>query len=134
MTTNGLLLPRKLPGLKAAGLSQLNISLDTLVPAKFELLTRRKGQERTMEAILRAIELGFTPLKVWYNSVCFSAENFVYGSQMTLTWQFSVNTSLLGCWLVHLAILFCRYGLLSLTLRHVHDTGELRSHAWLQRR
>ena len=28
--------------LKAAGLNAVNISLDTLVPAKFELLTRRK--------------------------------------------------------------------------------------------
>ena len=64
MTTNGLLLPRKLPALRAAGLSQLNVSLDTLVPAKFELLTRRKGQERTMGAIRAAIEMGFVPLKV----------------------------------------------------------------------
>ena len=43
MTTNGLTLTRKLQKLHQAGLGQLNISLDTLVAAKFEFITRRKG-------------------------------------------------------------------------------------------
>ena len=43
MTTNGITLARKLPQLKKAGLNLLNISLDTLVPQKFEFITRRKG-------------------------------------------------------------------------------------------
>ncbi|KAI8492068.1 Molybdenum cofactor synthesis protein 1, partial [Branchiostoma belcheri] len=43
MTTNALTLKRKLPQLHKAGLNLLNISLDTLVPAKFEFITRRKG-------------------------------------------------------------------------------------------
>ena len=43
MTTNGITLARKLPLLKDAGLNVLNISLDTLVPQKFEFITRRKG-------------------------------------------------------------------------------------------
>ena len=43
MTTNGITLSRKLPQLKKAGLNLLNISLDTLVPQKFEFITRRKG-------------------------------------------------------------------------------------------
>lgn len=43
MTTNGITLARKLPRLKDAGLNLLNISLDTLVPKKFEFVTRRKG-------------------------------------------------------------------------------------------
>lgn len=64
MTTNGLALKRKLPALQNAGLSALNISLDTLVPAKFEFITRRKGQQAVMEAISRAIELNFASLKV----------------------------------------------------------------------
>ena len=41
MTTNGLTLSRKLEILKAAGLTHLNISLDTLVPSKFEFVSRR---------------------------------------------------------------------------------------------
>ncbi len=40
MTTNGVLLPRLLPQLTAAGLDAVNISLDTLDPARFEALTR----------------------------------------------------------------------------------------------
>ncbi|XP_044487767.1 GTP 3',8-cyclase, mitochondrial-like isoform X2 [Mangifera indica] len=64
MTTNGLTLARKLPKLKECGLTNLNISLDTLVPAKFEFLTRRKGHQRVLESIDAAIEVGYNPLKV----------------------------------------------------------------------
>ena len=41
LTTNGTVLNRKLPRLKAAGLTHLIISLDSLVPAKNEFITRR---------------------------------------------------------------------------------------------
>ncbi|CAI9279461.1 unnamed protein product [Lactuca saligna] len=64
MTTNGLTLARKLPKLKECGLNLLNISLDTLVPAKFEFMTRRKGHERVMESIHTAVDLGYNPVKV----------------------------------------------------------------------
>lgn len=43
MTTNGINLARLLPQLQKAGLSAINVSLDTLVPAKFEFIVRRKG-------------------------------------------------------------------------------------------
>lgn len=64
MTTNGLTLAKKLPNFKAAGLNSLNISLDTLVPAKFEFLTRRKGHAKVLETIETAINLGYNPVKV----------------------------------------------------------------------
>ncbi|PSS11967.1 Cyclic pyranopterin monophosphate synthase [Actinidia chinensis var. chinensis] len=64
MTTNGITLARKLPKLKESGLSALNISLDTLIPAKFEFMTRRKGHERVIESINAAIDLGYNPVKV----------------------------------------------------------------------
>lgn len=64
MTTNGIVLARKLPKLKECGLTSLNISLDTLVPAKFELMTRRKGHEKVLESINAAVDLGFNPVKV----------------------------------------------------------------------
>lgn len=67
MTTNGLLLQRKLPALKEAGLNLLNISLDTLVPQKFEFITRRKGFEKVLQGIDLALDLGFKPLKVLYD-------------------------------------------------------------------
>ncbi|KAG5117875.1 hypothetical protein AAZX31_15G250700 [Glycine max] len=64
MTTNGIALARKLPKLKECGLNSVNISLDTLVPAKFEFMTRRKGHEKVMDAINASIDLGFNPVKV----------------------------------------------------------------------
>ncbi|XP_020873889.1 GTP 3',8-cyclase, mitochondrial, partial [Arabidopsis lyrata subsp. lyrata] len=64
ITTNGITLAKKLPKLQECGLDSLNISLDTLVPAKFEFLTRRKGHDRVMKSIDTAIELGYNPVKV----------------------------------------------------------------------
>ncbi|KAK7323894.1 hypothetical protein VNO77_27396 [Canavalia gladiata] len=64
MTTNGIALARKLPKLKECGLTSLNISLDTLVPAKFEFMTRRKGHQKVMDSINAAIDLGYNPVKV----------------------------------------------------------------------
>ena len=46
------------------GLSLLNISVDTLRPERFEAMTRRRGHDRVMGAIKRAVELGFDPVKV----------------------------------------------------------------------
>ncbi|XP_028393493.1 GTP 3',8-cyclase, mitochondrial-like [Dendronephthya gigantea] len=66
MTTNGVTLSRKLPALQKAGLNLLNISLDTLIPAKFEFITRRNqnGWYKVMKSISMAVDLGFFPLKV----------------------------------------------------------------------
>ncbi|XP_072053202.1 GTP 3',8-cyclase, mitochondrial isoform X3 [Arachis hypogaea] len=64
MTTNGITLARKLPRLKECGLTSVNISLDTLVPAKFEFMTRRKGHEKVMNSINAAVDLGYNPVKV----------------------------------------------------------------------
>ncbi|XP_067420881.1 molybdenum cofactor biosynthesis protein 1 isoform X2 [Emydura macquarii macquarii] len=64
ITTNGINLARLLPRLKEAGLDAINISLDTLVPAKFEFIVRRKGFHKVMEGIRKAIELGYNPVKV----------------------------------------------------------------------
>uniref|UniRef100_UPI00358F3002 molybdenum cofactor biosynthesis protein 1-like isoform X1 n=1 Tax=Myxine glutinosa TaxID=7769 RepID=UPI00358F3002 len=64
MTTNGVNLARMLPSLKHAGLGHLNVSLDTLVPQKFEFISRRKGWHKVMEGIEKAIELGYKPVKV----------------------------------------------------------------------
>lgn len=64
ITTNGLTLARKLPKLKDCGLTSVNISLDTLVPAKFEFLTRRKGHEKVMNSISAAVDVGYNPVKV----------------------------------------------------------------------
>uniref|UniRef100_A0AAX7VTT6 Molybdenum cofactor biosynthesis protein 1 n=1 Tax=Astatotilapia calliptera TaxID=8154 RepID=A0AAX7VTT6_ASTCA len=64
MTTNGMNLARLLPNLKDAGLDLINISLDSLVPAKFEFIVRRKGFHKVMEGVEKAIELGYSPVKI----------------------------------------------------------------------
>ena len=64
ITTNGLTLHRRLEALKRAGLTHVNISLDTLVPAKFELLTRRNGHDRVLRSIREAVKFGYDPVKV----------------------------------------------------------------------
>lgn len=50
--------------LRDAGLTAVNISLDTLVPAKFELLTRRAGHDRVLASVRAALAAGFTPVKL----------------------------------------------------------------------
>ncbi|XDV43680.1 hypothetical protein PO909_012119, partial [Leuciscus waleckii] len=64
VTTNGMNLSRLLPGLKKAGVDLLNISLDTLIPAKFEFIARRKGFHKVREGIEEAIDMGYNPVKV----------------------------------------------------------------------
>jgi cyclic pyranopterin phosphate synthase len=60
VTTNGVAMnERRLHRLVEAGLTGLNVSLDTLVPAKFEFVTRRKGLERVLALVEQASRLGF---------------------------------------------------------------------------
>ena len=64
LTTNGILLGPVALDLKAAGLGRINVSLDTLDPARFRELTRRDGLEKVIEGIHAAREAGFRPIKL----------------------------------------------------------------------
>jgi cyclic pyranopterin phosphate synthase len=64
LTTNGILLAPVARTLRAAGLGRINISLDTMDPARFEQLTRRPGFEQVIEGILAAKDAGFDPVKI----------------------------------------------------------------------
>ena len=64
LTTNGALLPRMAADLRAAGLNRVNISLDTLDPARFSQITRLGRVEQVLAGIDAALEYGFTPVKV----------------------------------------------------------------------
>ncbi|XP_064412662.1 molybdenum cofactor biosynthesis protein 1 isoform X2 [Latimeria chalumnae] len=64
VTTNGINLAKLLPNLKKVGLDMINVSLDTLVPAKYEFIARRKGFHKVMEGINKALDLGYNPVKV----------------------------------------------------------------------
>ena len=58
ITTNGILLPEKFSSLKEGGLDAVNISLDTLVPEKFDRITRRTGLPVVLEAIDLCLDAG----------------------------------------------------------------------------
>lgn len=64
LTTNGLNLTRLADGLKQAGLSRVNVSLDTLRPERFLMLTRREGLERVLEGLEAAEQVGLGPIKL----------------------------------------------------------------------
>lgn len=64
MTTNGVLLPAMIDDLRAAGLSRVNISLDTLDPDQFRAITRVGRLEDTLAGIDAALAAGLNPVKV----------------------------------------------------------------------
>lgn len=64
LTTNGLLLPRLAPELKAAGVRRVNISLDTLDPDKYRAITRGGSLEQALAGLRAAREAGLSPLKL----------------------------------------------------------------------
>lgn len=64
MTTNGVLLPRMADDLKAAGLSRVNISLDTLDPQQFKDITRCGELQGTLDGIEAALKVAFNPVKI----------------------------------------------------------------------
>src|SRR6185295_1312840 len=64
MTTNGILLSKLARPLREAGLTRLNISLDTLRGEKFVHIARRDGFRETWEGIEEADRAGFRPLKI----------------------------------------------------------------------
>ncbi|CAM1505612.1 Fc.00g112490.m01.CDS01 [Cosmosporella sp. VM-42] len=57
LTTNGLSLHRKLDSMVEAGLTGINLSLDTLDPWQFQIMTRRKGFDAVHKSINRIFEL-----------------------------------------------------------------------------
>jgi len=61
VTTNGILLSRKLRALKNNGLTHINLSLDTLDPWKYEQITRRNGLKKVLRAIDDCLEQGYEP-------------------------------------------------------------------------
>lgn len=64
ITSNGIVLAKKLPKLVEGGLTAVNLSLDTLDPFKFQFMTRRKGLDNVLRTIETALQLGVSPLKI----------------------------------------------------------------------
>jgi cyclic pyranopterin phosphate synthase len=64
MTTNGILLPRLARPLREAGLTRLNIHVDTLHPDRLKKLMRFAAVEEVEAGIAAAEEAGLLPIKV----------------------------------------------------------------------
>ena len=64
LTTNALGLDRKAAALKEAGLSRINVSLDSLHPGTFAQLTRRPFLDRVLAGIEEAARVGLGLIKI----------------------------------------------------------------------
>jgi cyclic pyranopterin phosphate synthase len=64
LTTNGVLLEDLAEGVRAAGISRLNISLDSLDPRKFQKITGSDAWEKVWRGINLSEKLGFRPIKI----------------------------------------------------------------------
>lgn len=86
LTTNGLLLQDSLQDLYDAGLRKLNISLDTLQPARYREITGVAAFDRVWQGIRSALQKGFSPVKI--NVVAMRGINddeFIEFGRLTLT-------------------------------------------------
>lgn len=64
LTTNGIMLADMAEGLKAAGLDRVNISLDTMDPERYRMMTRGGDVRRVWNAIEEAEHKGLVPVKL----------------------------------------------------------------------
>ncbi len=64
ITTNGILLKQFAHELKAAGLKRVNISLDTIDPERFKVVTRNGNITDVLEGIKAAKDAGLLPVKI----------------------------------------------------------------------
>ena len=64
LTTNGILLPQLAEELRKAGVSRLNLSLDTLDPQKYAHITRIGKLEQFNAGLEAALKAGFKKIKI----------------------------------------------------------------------
>ena len=67
LTTNGLGLDKRAASLASAGLTRVNVSVDSLQPARFAEITRRDRLHDVLKGLTAAAEAGLAPVKI--NSV-----------------------------------------------------------------
>lgn len=89
MTSNGSKLAKMAADIKAAGVKRVNISLDTLDPIKFKVLTRTGDLEQVLEGISAAKAAGFSRIKI--NTVMLKGLNHQEACDLV---QFAVDKGL----------------------------------------
>src|SRR5690625_2839388 len=83
MTTNGINLERKIDDLVSAGLSRINVSLDTVCPETFAKITRRDRLTKILSGLHSAKAAGLSPIKI--NAVLLRGINDHEATEL-LTW------------------------------------------------
>lgn len=83
MTTNGINLERKIDDLVAAGLSRINVSLDTVCPETFAKIARRDRLTKVLSGLHSAKAAGLDPIKI--NAVLLRGINDHEATEL-LTW------------------------------------------------
>ena len=90
LTTNGILLPKYVDDLKAAGVSRLNISLDSLDPVTYRKITRNGTLESALTGVQAALDADFDAIKI--NAVLIGGVNGgEIESMLDLTRKHNVN-------------------------------------------
>lgn len=92
LTTNGILLPQFAKPLKEAGVQRINLSIDTLNPAKYTHITRRGTLEQAMDGLHAALDAGFEKVKI--NTVLiggFNDDEIVPLAELTKTYPIDVR-------------------------------------------
>lgn len=64
LTTNGIFLAKQAKILKEAGITRVNISLDSLRPERFKEITRGGDVQQVLDGIEASFEVGFQPIKI----------------------------------------------------------------------
>src|SRR6266571_5742641 len=64
ITTNGILLAAEAEALRKAGIGRVTVSLDTLRPDRFRVLTRRDSHAQVLEGIEAVHRMGWSGLKL----------------------------------------------------------------------
>ena len=92
LTTNGTLLPQLAEPLLKAGVSRLNISLDTLDAGKYRFITRRGELPQAVAGIETALDKGFRKIKI--NTVLiggFNDDEIPALAELTRRWPVDVR-------------------------------------------
>ena len=92
LTTNGVLLKDNLEKIQAAGISRINISLDTLNPVKYQEITGFDKFNRVWQGIEKAHQMGFYPIKL--NIVALKGindEEFIEMARLSFQYPFHIR-------------------------------------------
>jgi cyclic pyranopterin phosphate synthase len=92
LTTNGVYLKENIKKIRAAGISRINISLDTLNPHKYRQITGRDNFKQVWKGIETAQDMGFTPIKL--NVVALNGVNddeFIEMAKLSFAYPFHIR-------------------------------------------